>query len=89
MRWFDVCLLRSVDAAGRRVVRLGVPLLDEYLEFLEGRCGPNTVLAAAYDLKVFFAAVGKPPAEVTAADVLGFMTAQRAGRATPSEVCLT
>ena len=39
------------------VVRLGVRLLDEYLEFLAGRCRPNTVLAVAYDLKVFFAAV--------------------------------
>jgi hypothetical protein len=35
-------------------VRLGVPLLDVYLEFLAGRCRPNTVLAVAYDLKVFF-----------------------------------
>jgi hypothetical protein len=24
-----------------------------------GRCRPNTVLAAAYDLKIFFAVVGK------------------------------
>ena len=58
----------------------GMPLLDEYLEFLEGRCRPNTVLAAAYDLQVFFAVVGKPPAEVRSADVLGFITAQRSGR---------
>ena len=54
-------LSRSRDAAGERVVRLGVPLLDEYLEFLAGRCRPNTVLAVAYDLKVFFTVVGKPP----------------------------
>ncbi|HEY1624596.1 MAG TPA: hypothetical protein VGG16_12425, partial [Streptosporangiaceae bacterium] len=26
------------------MARLGVPLLDEYLEFLAGRCRPNTVL---------------------------------------------
>jgi hypothetical protein len=43
------------------MVRLGVPLLDEYLEFLAGRCRPNTVLAVAYDLKVFFTVVGKSP----------------------------
>jgi site-specific recombinase XerD len=61
------------------VVRLGVPLLDEYLEFLAGRCRPNTVLAVAYDLKVFFTVVGKPPRRVRPADVLAFMTAQRAG----------
>jgi len=30
-----------------------VPLVDHYPEFLEGRCRPNTVLAAAYDLKEF------------------------------------
>src|SRR5258706_9139520 len=31
------------------------------LEFLGGRCRPNTVLAAAYDLKVFFTVVAMPP----------------------------
>ncbi|MDQ3475722.1 MAG: site-specific integrase, partial [Actinomycetota bacterium] len=62
------------------VVRLGVPLVDDYLEFVEGRCRPNTVLAAAYDLRVFFGVVDKAPAEVRPADVLGFITAQRTGR---------
>ena len=62
------------------VVRLGVPLVDDYLEFLEGRCRPNTVLAAAYDLKVFFTVVAKDPHGVVPADVLGFITAQRTGR---------
>jgi integrase/recombinase XerD len=61
------------------VVRLGVPLLDEYLEFVAGRCRPNTVLAVAYDLKVFFTVVAKPPRRVRPVDVLGFMTAQRIG----------
>jgi site-specific recombinase XerD len=61
------------------VVRLGVPLLDAYLEFLAGRCRPNTVLAVAYDLQVFFAVVAKPVRQVRAVDVLAFMTAQRAG----------
>jgi site-specific recombinase XerD len=55
--------------------------LDEFLEFLAVRARPNTVLAAAYDLKVFFCLVGKPPVEVTSADVLGFVTAQYTGRA--------
>ena len=72
-------LIRSRDAAGEMVVRLGVPLLDEYLEFLAGRCRPNTVLAVAYDLKVFFTVVGKPPRRVRPVDVLAFMTAQRTG----------
>jgi integrase/recombinase XerD len=66
--------------SGEPVLGLGMRLVDEYLEFLEGRCRPNTVLAAAYDLKVFFTVVAKPPAEVAPADVLGFITAQRTGR---------
>jgi site-specific recombinase XerC len=61
------------------VARLGPLLADEYLEFLAGRCRPNTVLAVAYDLKVFFTAVAKSPRRVCPVDVLAFMTAQRAG----------
>ena len=76
----DTCLTRSRGPSGEPVVRLGVALLDDYLEFLAGRCRPNTVLAAAYDLRVFFAVVAKAPSEVCAADVLGFITAQRTGR---------
>jgi integrase len=38
------------------------------------------VLAAAYDLKVFFTVVARPPDQVRPADVLGFITAQRTGR---------
>lgn len=54
--------------------------MADYLEFLAGRARPNSVLAAGYDLRVFFSVVGKPATEVTAADVLGFITAQRTGR---------
>jgi site-specific recombinase XerD len=61
-------------------VRLGDPQLDRYLEFVESRARRNTLLATASDLKVFFAAVGRPPLEVTSADVLGFITAQRRPR---------
>jgi integrase/recombinase XerD len=75
----DPCLIRSVGAGNESVLRLGVPLLDEYLDFVAGRCRPNTVLAAAYDLKVFFTVVDKAPAEVTSTDVLAFITAQRNG----------
>jgi site-specific recombinase XerD len=81
MSLVDPCLIRSRGPSGEPVVRLGMPLVDDYLEFLEGRCRPNTVLAAAYDLKVFFVVVDKPPAEVVPADVLGFIAAQRTGRA--------
>ena len=72
-------LTRTRNAAGDLVVRLGAGLLDEYLEFLAGRRRPNTVLAVAYDLKVFFTAVGKPPRRVCPVDVLAFMTTQRTG----------
>jgi site-specific recombinase XerD len=61
------------------VVRLGVPLVDEYLDFVAGRCRPNTVLATAFDLKVFFSVVAKPPGEVSSADVFAFISAQRTG----------
>ena len=75
----DRCVIRSADGAS---ARLGVPVLDRYLEFVAGRCSANTVLATAFDLKVFFAVVGKVPVEVTAADVLGFVSAQFAGAGT-------
>ena len=60
-------------------MRLGVRVLDEHLEFLAGRCRPNTVLAVAYDLKVFFTVVKNTPHRVRPVDVLAFMTVQRAG----------
>ncbi len=80
MSMADLCLIRSRGPSGEPVVRLGMALVDDYLEFLEGRCRSNTVLAAAYDLRIFFTVVAKPPAEVVPADVLGFITAQRTGR---------
>ena len=76
----DVCVVSSRDGSDGLVVRIGIPLADVYLEFLGGRCRPNTVLAAAYDLKVFFAVVARPPDQVRPADVLAFITAQRTGR---------
>lgn len=82
MPTFAPCVIRSQGPAGVQVVRLGQPLLDDYLEFLSGRCRPNTVLAVAFDLKVFFTVVGKHPRRVRPADVLGFMTAQRTGEPT-------
>jgi integrase/recombinase XerD len=79
MSFVDVCLTRSRGPAGEPVLRLGVDVLDDYLEFVVGRCRLNTALAVAYDLRVFFAVVGKAPHEVMPRDVLAFMTAQRAG----------
>src|SRR6476469_6293928 len=72
------CLVPSVEP---RREPFGDPLLVAYLEFLSGRCRPNSVLAARFDLKVFFAVVDRPVEAVTATDVLGFITAQRSGAA--------
>ncbi len=72
------CLIPSAEP---RQEPFGDPLLAAYLEFLSGRCRPNSVLAARFDLKVFFTVVAKPVQAVTATDVLGFITAQRSGAA--------
>ena len=60
--------------------QVGHPVVDEFLEFVAGRARPNTVRAYAHDLKVFFQVVDKEPAEVTPADVMAFVTAQRQSR---------
>lgn len=76
MEW-SPCLVRSHDRAGAVSVVLGHPLVDDYLEFVAARCRPNTLLAIAYDLKVFFSVVAKAPAQVRTTDVLAFIAAQR------------
>lgn len=53
-------------------------MIDEYLQFLTARARPNTRLAVAFDLKVFFCVVDKTPARVTSADVMAFIRQQRA-----------
>jgi hypothetical protein len=55
----DTCLTRF---RGRRVSQFWGAVAGDYLEFLAGRCRPNTVLAAAYDRRVFFTVVARPPA---------------------------
>lgn len=80
MSVLDVCLVRSKGTAGEPVLRFDVKVLDDYLDFVAGRCRPNTVLATAYDLRVFFSVVALAPEVVTSRDVLAFMTAQRTGR---------
>ena len=54
--------------------------MDRYLEFVAGRCRPNTLRAVAFDLKAFFMVIGKGPVEVTAADVFEFLANQRGDR---------
>ncbi len=79
MTWVPV-LVRDADRGGRPCLRLGHPLVDRYLDFVSARARPNTTWATAYDLKVFFSIVVKEPVEVTRADVLGFIVAQRGDR---------
>jgi site-specific recombinase XerD len=74
------CLVRTVSGLGEVRYRLGDRLVDRYLEFVAGRCRPNTLRAVAFDLKTFFAVTGKDPAEVTAADVFEFLAHQRGDR---------
>jgi site-specific recombinase XerD len=76
------------DPAHAGVVRFGDPLLDAYLDLVGARARPNTLIATAYDLQVFFSIIDKPPIEVTSSDVLTFITAQRAARLGPRVVRL-
>ena len=74
------CLMKTVSGGQVRSVALGHPLLDDYLEFVAARARPNTLIAVAYDLKVFFTVIVKQPADITTADVLTFIKAQRTPR---------
>ena len=69
----------SFEEAADGQVMLGQPLVDDYLEMVRVRARRNSLLAAAFDLKVFFSVVTKEPLEVTTADVLAFVKAQRRG----------
>ena len=74
------CLVRLVSGSGQVRYRLGERLVDRYLEFVAGRCRPNTLRAVAFDLKAFFAVTSKDPVQVTAADVFEFLAHQRGDR---------
>jgi len=77
---FEPALVRSERDNDDRLITLGHPLLDAYLELVTARARWNTVLATAFDLKVFFSVVGKDPVEVATADVLAFIKEQRRPR---------
>ncbi|HZU79575.1 MAG TPA: tyrosine-type recombinase/integrase [Acidimicrobiales bacterium] len=76
----ELSVEQSRTPSGELLVRVGHDLLDDYLTFLAGRARPNSVLAAAFDLKVFFCWVQKEPSAVTGRDVVNFIAAQRAPR---------
>jgi site-specific recombinase XerD len=77
---FMPCLVRPAGGDAGSVITLGHPLLDAYVELVTARARWNTVLATAFDLKVFFTVVAKDPAEVETADVLAFIKDQRRPR---------
>lgn len=81
-------LIKTMAGNELRAVTIGHVLLDDYLGFVAARARPNTLLAIAYDLKVFFTEVAKPPSDITTADVLAFITSQRAARRGPRVVRL-
>ncbi|MGH9223396.1 MAG: tyrosine-type recombinase/integrase [Acidimicrobiales bacterium] len=85
---FTPCLVHACGGAAPEAITLGHPLVDDYLAFVGARARPNTWLAVAYDLKVFFSVVGKAPAEVISADVFAFLKAQRSPRVGPKVVRL-
>jgi integrase/recombinase XerD len=74
-------LRRTMNDAELQSLTLGLPLVDDYLRFVGARCRPNTWLATAYDLLVFFSVIPKYPSAVTATDVFAFLEAQRNPRA--------
>ena len=74
------CLVRFVSGSGQVRYRLGDGLVDRYLEFVAGRCRPDTLRAVAFDLKTFFTVIAKGPVQVTAADVFEFLADQRGDR---------
>ncbi len=73
-RWMPCLIGGSAEQ-----IRLGHPVVDEYLELVRARARRNTLLATAYDLKVFFGVVHKDPLDVKTADVMAFIKAQRLG----------
>ena len=73
-------LVRSVSPLGEVRYSLGDPLVDSYLEFVAGRCRPNTLRAVTLDVKVFFSVVTKDPVAVAPPDVFEFLAYQRGDR---------
>lgn len=75
----DLSVRQQLTATGAQVW-IGHELADDYLTFLGGRARPNTVVATAFDLKVFLSWARKEASEVTARDIVNFVASQRAPR---------
>jgi hypothetical protein len=65
------------------VPKLRHPLLDAHLELVSVRLRPNSTLAVAYDLEVFFAGIAKNPLEVQQADFVEFIPVRRSNPGLP------
>lgn len=70
-------LCRELQGGELVSLRLGVPEVDAYLDFIKHRCRFHTWLNCAYDLQVFLNVVQRPVLEVTAKDVFAFIQRQR------------
>src|SRR6476659_5856604 len=74
------CLVRSSGPDGEVRASLGDPLVDDFLRFVAARSRPNTVLATAYDLKVFFSVVAESLEKKPKKNGMEFLVAKRASR---------
>ena len=52
MAAINPCLTRSTDLCGELLVRLGVPVLDDYLQFAAARARPNGAIFAGVKVAV-------------------------------------
>ena len=66
-------LTRAMDGSELQSLALGLPVVDDYLQFVGARCRPNTWLATAYELHLGDV--------VDERDVFAFLEAQRNPRA--------
>lgn len=87
MTWVPELTRTVVDGEVAHLA-LGDSLVDDYLRLVRARARVNTWLAVAYDLKVFFTVVGKPPTEVGTNGVFDFIAQQRAPLRGPTVVRL-
>lgn len=70
---WELVLLGTTPKDVDQPVSLGHPVIDDYLRFVYARARRNTLLAVAYDLKVFFSFQRKEPSEITTSDVFSFI----------------
>ena len=72
------CLARFMSGSGQVRYRL----VDRYLEFVAGRCLPNTLRAVAFDLKAFFTVIDEGSAGGRCPGVHRLRADRRRGRVT-------